>query len=222
MKKVLILIACLICVSSFADNEKIKLIQIDRLSIKDGLSIEFPFIIKWVAYSVPNSQAKPAYKEILSELKQIAKALEIGISYNKFCDLIQEKALSIEKIKDKTDLPPTQDFLKHANTCITYYTTFRDIWGNKIKHGTSESALLLEQIVLTHAGIEILYCTGIVDSNPQVNDSIIANYALCIYIDETKLNPIMMDGKFTHPVLSKMNAEEILQKIKKEVAKADK
>jgi hypothetical protein len=44
--------------------------------------------------------AKLACKEIVSDLKGISKALELGLSYDKFSDLLTEQVLSVEKIKD--------------------------------------------------------------------------------------------------------------------------
>ena len=220
-------------VSSPNNDGTIKIITIHELSYNEGKTKQFPCTVNWTVYQLPkNQEAKSACKDIVSELKQISKVLELGITYDRFCDLLQEKTLAIEKIKDKAESVPTQ-FLKHVDDCIGFYKISRDGWKTEIESAEfpdlKASAAFHRLDCWTLAKVQELYCVGIAENNPEVSDAIMTEMASSIYSDQTIVIPHAIqqdkklglgDSELPHPVLSKMTAEQIFAQVKQMAASA--
>ncbi len=114
-------------------------------------------------------QAVLACKEITSELNQVHKALELGINYNRFCDLVQEKALAIEKIKDLRGDGIPVGFIQHANRCIERLNDSKEEWLDAIKAedggGLKHSCEFFRKMDWKQSEVELLYCSAIVDKD---------------------------------------------------------
>ena len=214
-----------ISASSTANESTIKIVTIKGMSYNEGKTKQFPYTVTWTEYQLPKTpEVKSACKDIVSELKQFSKVLELGITYDRFSDLLQEKTLAIEKIKDKTEGIPSQ-FLKHVDDCISFYKISRDNWKMEVESTddpNGKASAAFERLdCWSLAKVQELYCVGIVNNNLAVSDAIMLEMAAETHSDETiviphnlvrekKLGLDTSNSIFPHPVVSKMTAEQIL------------
>ena len=77
-------------------------------------------------------KALAACREILSDLRGVHKILEMGLTYSKFSDLLTEKVLAIEKVKDLQRDGIPEEFLKRVDACVEALNESRSSWGKKI------------------------------------------------------------------------------------------
>lgn len=92
-----------------------------------------------IPHERPSKKESDACNKILIELLMINKSLEIGTSYNRFAQLIQDQALAVERIKLTEQVPI--DFSFHAEKVVESYRRSLDCWNSAIEaNGRSESA----------------------------------------------------------------------------------
>ena len=185
----------------------------------------FPFVAKWTTFSLPASEdIKAACRQINTELNQIRKALDLGISYNNYASLLQETVLNIERIKDSNP-PVPRDYLDRVNKCIAFYTAAREAWHTSIyqKYFKTESEYIRGQS-WDNAYIQYIYCYAIVQNDPNANIDIIVKTASRIFIydknktDSTETHSFMR--KPANPRLSKMIYDEIYTRVNNLAASA--
>jgi hypothetical protein len=168
-------------------------------------------------YDLPNSAAAAqSCKDILSELKQMDKAIEIGISYNRFCEVLQEKAMTVEKLKDACPDPDRmRDFLYQADECIDRWVRAKDHWRDKIE-AEGEGSKALDDYFLHEAFGEadchLLYCKGVVSTNLS-NEPVYLKVARLILLEQSALKSGVLPDSHA-PVLPPMTEKEIVMKIK--------
>lgn len=194
-------------------NDKfIRLVEIEGMSYNQGKDIEFPYTVKWTNYELPKSKEdKSACKDILVELKQINKALEMGINYTRFCDLVQQTILAVEKIKDKNEGLPEQ-FIKRVDTCLSWYNDSKKTWASEIKYPNTIAFYCLRTQQWAGAGIDMFYCIGVVENNTAINDLILVKKASDIFCNETMYKPNLKEKP--HPYVSRMTNMELLVKFR--------
>ena len=194
------------------NDQFIRLVEIGEMSYMEGKDKEFPYTVKWTNYQLPKTtEAKSACKDILIELKQINKALEMGISYTRFCDLVQQTILAVEKIKDKNDGLPEQ-FIKRVDTCLSWYNDSKKTWASEIKYPNTIAFYCLRTQQWAGAGIDMFYCIGIVENNTAINDLILDKKASDIFCNETMYKPNLEEKP--HPYVSRMTNMELLVKLR--------
>ena len=116
-----------------------------RQTVEQYLSSHAISVSLWTpgSFNFPeNEQQKKGCRAILSELKQMRKAIELGVSYNGFSELIQQKAMAIEKLKDDYPNIP-HGFVLAVDNCVQDWSDAKRDWWNKIKaeSGSSKEAL---------------------------------------------------------------------------------
>ena len=162
---------------------------------------------------------RQACKEIVAELNGISKALEIGLSYNKFSDILTDKALAVEKIKDLRgeSIPP--EFLREVDGCIDAYTRSRDWWSKKIDNVEYPTIQALDQYFVrdywSEADLCLICCSGIAESNTNAMARVVDKMAERIkdQQDAVKEGILERRGSFD-PSVSDLTIEQISARLK--------
>lgn len=170
-----------------------------------------------IPYQFPENEAqKEACSKYLSELKQVHKALELGVTYRSFCDLLQEKALAIEKIKDSGGRVPSQ-FQMSLEGCIHHWAESKKWWYDEI-NDDSPSAKAIDSHELRQywalAELDLLSCQAMVDGVSD-NAPFFDQAAEIILLEQSK------PGGSLYPkiVLSKAEIVNSLKALRKRVSK---
>jgi hypothetical protein len=210
-------------------SNTISLVEIGGSFSLNRSNIVFPYSARWTNIDLPAGDIEhKACRDITTELKQISKALEIGISYNDFARLVQDVTLEIERIKDSSP-PLPSGFIDYVDSCISCYTSARDSWHGKIFDADHLKSIREEYRItfLTLASIQFLYCQAIVQNNPDINNDILLKNALRIYTDVATYKPPLINDEASasllkppHPRLVKMTPDEIHSKIRSLAAQA--
>jgi hypothetical protein len=162
--------------------------------------------------------ARQACKEIVSELKGISKVLEVGLSYNQFSDLLTEKVLAIEKIKDLRGEGITREFLRHADDCVNAYKESKDYWNKKIQADDPRLESLYENFMRKHwseADLELICCSGIAESNTNAISSAIDQMAEMIKVEQDAVKDGVLPAKgHFDPNVTELTVEEISARLK--------
>lgn len=199
-------------------TNEITLVEISEINYGEQSDPFFPFTAKWTTFALPvGDEEKNACRQINTELKQISKALDIGISYNNFANLLQEVVLNIERIKDTSPTLP-ENFLERVDKCIAFYTDSREAWHTSIfrEYFKTESEFLRGQC-WENAFIQFLYCQAVAQNDPKASVNILVKTATRIFTyDKNKTIP---DEKYSFVKkpeninLSKMNYSEIYTRV---------
>src|SRR5258708_38015631 len=125
-------------------------------------------------FDFPKSrETKHACKEIVSELKGVKTALELGISYIKFSDLLTDKVLSVEKIKDLRGEGLPSTFTRRVNDCVYAFKESKHWWNERIESKSEGVTALCDYDMREYwskAELSLLYCTGIAEESTEVNE----------------------------------------------------
>jgi len=167
----------------------------------------------------PNTEAaRQSCKEIVSELKGISKALELGCSFNKFSDLLTDKVLSVEKIKDLQGEGIPQDFLRHVNDCVDAYKESKHWWNEKIQAEYPELEKFDENCMRDYwseADLHLICCSGIAESNTNAISLVIDKMAEMIKDQQDSVKDGILEAKGNYdPNVSDLTVEEISAKLK--------
>ena len=159
-------------------------------------------------------KAQTACKEIVSELKGINKALELGLSYAKFSDLLTEKALSVEKIKDLRGEGIPRDFLVRVDDCVDAFKESRDWWHKQIENAEYPDLKPYEDYVMreywSEASVHLTYCIGIAESNTNVNSTAIDQIALMIRTEQIAVKTGVLEAKdYFDPTVANLSVDAI-------------
>jgi hypothetical protein len=206
-------------------ENSICLIRVDSLSYNDEQTSAFPYSCKWLNFQLPLSdKAQKACKDITTELRQLSRAVELGVSYRNFSDLFQGTALKIDRLKiEAPELPAC--FIKQVDFCIFLYNQSRDVWQRAISADDKEfeRTWSLFRIEIWHqADIALLYCIGIADNNENISTDILRKKADLIVFDHTvKRAHDVVRAKSTntkptftpHPNVSRMSADELFKRL---------
>jgi len=142
--------------------------------------------------------ARQACKEIVSELKGISKALEIGLNYNKFSDLLTDKVLSVEKIKDLHGEGIPRDFLRHADDCMDAFKESKNWWNKKIQAEHPQLENFDEHCMRNYwseADLELICCSGIAESNTNAITLVIDKIAGMIKAEQDAVKDGILPAK---------------------------
>jgi hypothetical protein len=162
--------------------------------------------------------ARQACKEIVSELKGVSKVLEIGLNYNQFSDLLTEKVLAVEKIKDLRGEGIPSDFLRHADECVDAFKESKHWWNEKIQAEHVELESLDEHFMhdyWSEADLHIICCSGISESNTNAMTLVIDKMAEMIKDQQDAVKDGILPSKGNlDPAVSGLNVEEISARLK--------
>lgn len=157
-------------------------------------------------------------KEIASELKGINKALELGLNYTKFADLLTEKVLAIEKIKDLRGEGIPHDFLYRVDECVDAFKTSKHWWNEKIQDEHPKIQALDEYFMRKYwskAGLYLTYCTGIAEKNTNANTLALDQVASMIKAEQDAVKDGILEAKDSlDPTVSNLTVEEISARLK--------
>ena len=160
-----------------------------------------------------------ACKEILSELRQVDKALREEISCERFGGLLQEKTLAVEKVKDLRgeDIPGV--FLKHADLCLKGLNRSTRYWRDEIKADDKDSKAFYAYVKRwdwEQSTIDLLYCVAIAEKDVAVMQKIFAQKALIIQHEQAAIKEGILSTSVV-PLLPPMTQEEIAARLKSAV-----
>jgi len=163
-------------------------------------------------------KAQTACKEIASELKGINKAIELGLNYTKFSDLLTEKVLAIEKIKDLRGDGIPRSFLYRVDECVDAYKESRHWWNEKIndKYPTTEA---LDEYFMreywSKADLHLIYCIGIAGKDTGANTLALAKIAEMIKTEQDAVRDGTLAAKDKlDPTISNLTVDEISARLK--------
>jgi hypothetical protein len=131
-----------------------------------------------------------ACRRINSELRQITTALSLGLTKDRFSDLLQSKVLSIEKIKEECqDIP--DDYLKFLDRCISNFTSARESW--QLEHNAAPLSASAQAMCAANreacwnmAIVNVMYCSALTEHDPSGIDAIFKQTAEVIYSEARK------------------------------------
>ena len=157
-------------------------------------------------------------KEIASELKGINKAIELGLNYNKFSDLLTEKVLAVEKIKGLRGEGIPYGFLHRVDECVDAYKESRHWWNEKINDKDPTVEALDEYFMREYwstASVCLTYCIGIAESNTNANSIAIDQVALMIKTEQLAVKEGIREAKdYLDPTVSNLTVDEISDRLK--------
>lgn len=158
-------------------------------------------------------------KEITSELNGINKALELGLNYNKFSDLLTEKVLNIQKIKDLRGEGLHHSFLYRVDECIDSFKESREWWHKKIEDSARATAAAFEDYIMrkhwSAAGVHLTYCIGMAEKHTNANALAIEKVALMIKTEQDAVKDGILEAKdYRDPAVANLSVQEISTKIK--------
>ena len=155
--------------------------------------------------------AQQACREIVSDLKGIDKALQLGLSYNKFSDLVTDTALSVEKIKNLRGEGIPRTFLSHVDDCVDAYNESKTWWSKKIDNADYPSLHALEDYdIRDYATLHLICCSGIAESNTNVTAQLIATMAEKIKVQQDAVKDGVLEAKGNFdPNVSGLTVEQI-------------
>lgn len=166
---------------------------------------------------------KAACKEIAAELKGIHTAIELGVSYNKFSELLTDTAITVQKAKDLRgdNLPAV--FLIRADKCIDAYNQSRDFWRKSIDTESERAKAMSDYYrreSWAKAGINLTFCIGIAESRTNVNELVISQAIEMIESEKRAFEKGNLSlGLLDYSALSLMTKDQILDRLKESLAK---
>ena len=177
------------------------------------------FMYKFDESDFPKTDAaRQACKEIVAELNGISKALEIGVSYNKFADLLTDKALAVEKIKDLRGEGIPREFSRHADACVDAFKESKQRWNQKIQDEHPEIKILDELFMREYwarADLRLICCSGIAESNTNAITLVIDKMAEMIKSQQDAVKDGILDAKGSFdPHISGLTVEQIAARLK--------
>ncbi|MGA2281041.1 MAG: hypothetical protein ABSG80_12145 [Verrucomicrobiota bacterium] len=177
------------------------------------------FIYTFDESDFPKTEAaRQACKEIVSELKGISKALEIGLNYNKFSDLLTDKVLSVEKIKDLRGEGIPRDFLRHADNCVDAFKESKHWWNEKIHAEFPQLENYDEHCMRDYwseAELQLICCSGIAESNTNAITLAIDKMAEMIKAQQDAVKDGILKAKDNFdPNVYDLNVKEISARLK--------
>ena len=152
-------------------------------------------------------------------MKGINKAIELGLNYNKFSDLLTEKVLSIEKIKDLRGEGIPYSFLNRVDECVDAYKESRDWWNKKIQNVEYPSVQALEDYDMREywsiADLHLIYCIGIAEGNTNANALAIKQVSTMIKTEQDAVKDGILEAKDSlDPTVYNLTKEEISARLK--------
>ncbi len=203
------------------ENERI---ERERLSQPNSIQ-NHKFYIRPISESdFPKTEkVQTVCKEIASELKGINKAIELGLNYAKFSDLLTEKVLDVEKIKDLRGEGIPYSFLTRVDQCEDAYKESRDWWHKQIENSEYPTLKAYEDYVMrkywSEASVRLTYCIGIAESNTNANSAAIDQVALMIKIEQLAVKEGVLETKdYLDPTVSNLTVDEISDRLKASLA----
>lgn len=177
----------------------------------------------WVISKVDSPESPAAAKickEILSELKQMDRAIELGLNYERFGQILADKGMAVEKLKDACS---EFTFLRHADSCLYNWSRAKHWWSQKIAQTGSGVEALDDYYLheyLMRADCELLCCKAIVDEDFN-NRAAFQKVAEIIMAEQEALK-IGTLPRVTTPLLPTMTTEEIVSKLRSAKEKMNK
>jgi hypothetical protein len=167
-------------------------------------------------------KAQLACREIASELKALRKSLELGTSYNSFSELLQSKALSVERIKDLRGGGLPHTFLWHVDECVDNYNRSRKEWKESIEAEYSSVKKLCDYYMRgywSQAELHLLYCIGIADKDQDLKRQVVAHAASIILAEQDAARDPSIDMKYHYDsTLAGLTAEQIAGRLEAALA----
>jgi hypothetical protein len=168
-----------------------------------------------------DEKTKDVCLQIAAELNGLNKALEIGISFVKYSDLLTEKVIAIQKIKDLAGVTLPYAFTMHSDAAIEEFKGAKDSWSKKIETESSSMAALYEywvQEAWSKAGLQVAYCKSIADKNTEVNDRAIDVVAELIEAEQRAVKSGALPRAHTFdPAVYNLPARLIAKKIRSQL-----
>ena len=120
------------------------------------------------------------------------------MNYNQFSDLLTEKVLAVEKIKDLRGEGIPHEFLRHADDCVDAFKESKHWWNEKIKAEHAELENLDEHFMhdyWSEADLHIMCCSGIAESNTNAIDVMIDKMAEMIKDQQDAVKNGVLEAK---------------------------
>jgi hypothetical protein len=192
------------------DNEVTNYIKANAADLVHGVGEE----------DFPKSEpGAAACKDIVSELQQVARAVEGEISYERFGALLDQKMLAVEKAKDTHEDVIPGVFVKHVDLCLKKLNRSKRYWKEEIKADDKDSKAFyayMKRGDWEESTIDLLYCAAIAQKDPGIMQKIFEQKALIIQHEQAAIKAsILADSGL--PLLPPMTQEEIVSQLKSSV-----
>ena len=119
------------------------------------------------------------------EVKGIQTAIEMGITYQKYSDLLTDTAISIGKIKDNNQGLFPGRFDAELERSLRYFTSARKWWKNSMDTDyTKAECDYLHQEAWKEATLSLTYCLAIAEQRTNIMDSVTGQVAELVIFKE--------------------------------------
>lgn len=197
-----------------AEFEKQQALEINSLAVlvRPISTADFP----------KTESAKTTCKELVAELKGVNTGLELGMTYNKFSELLTDTAIKIQKTRDlaKDELPTA--FQIRMDDCIRIYNTSRDDWRRSIETGSHEVKVwsdYFRQQAWSKSGIHLTMLRGIIDGQTNVNSLVIDQAVALVSAERRAVEDGLLPGYLrSYAGISLLSEDEIVKHLKEELA----
>jgi hypothetical protein len=164
-------------------------------------------------------KGKSACKEIASDLKGINKAIELGLNYSQFSNLLTKKALAVEKTKDLQGDGIPRVFFRRVDACVDAYKQSRDWWHKQIENAEHPSMIPYEDYVMreywAEAGVDLTYCIGIAECDTNANATAIDLVASMIRTEQNGVRDGTLAAKdYLDPSVYNLSVDQISDRLK--------
>lgn len=170
----------------------------------------------------PETEAiKKSCKEIAAELNGLNTAIEQGLSYTKYADMVTDTAIKIQKIKDLAGHRLPAMFQIRADACMKAHTDARKHWQDHI-YSESESrkkwAEYFQQRNWSEAGIHYSMIAGMIDGRTNVNEEVIPNVAALVRREKLAVESgVLPSGLRRYENLALLSDEEVGKRLSEAV-----
>ena len=120
-----------------------------------------------------DTNAVQVCRQAVYELKGLQTAIEMGITYQKYSDLLTDTAISIGKIKDNNQGLFPWRFNAELETSLRQFTSAREWWKKSMDTDYSKAeCTYLHQREWKEATLSLTYCLAIAEQRTNIVDSI--------------------------------------------------
>lgn len=171
------------------------------------------------ASELPTADAtKRRCKDIIAELAAINTATELGVSYNKFTDVLTDSAIKIQKLKESFEGELPSSFKTMVEAAIGAYNRSRDDWRSSIQTDLPSIKAWRDYFLQEkwqEASIHLTLLRDMVDGRSEPNDSIIEKAVKLVRYEQAAADSDLLPATLrSYGSIALLSDDEIAKRIR--------